>query len=249
MTENKVLAIVNGNEITEQDVNTLLERLGPQRGQQFQSEEGKKHLLQELINQELMYAEAIESGMDTEKEFIAELDAARKEILKNYAIKKLFEDVKVDDAAAQKYFEENKAQFKKPESVQASHILVKTEEKANEIKEKLNSGESFEELAKEFSECPSKQQGGDLGNFSKGQMVPEFENVAFNMEEGNISDPVKTQFGYHIIKLTDKQEAQEAKFEEVKDQLKQQLLAMQQSQVYMNKGNELKEKFEVEIKE
>jgi peptidyl-prolyl cis-trans isomerase C len=80
-------------------------------------------------------------------------------------------------------------------------------------------------------------------------MVPEFEKVAFNMEEGNISDPVKTQFGYHLIKLTDRQPAQEVSFEEVRDQLKQQLLAMKQSQVYMNKGNKLKEKFEVEIKE
>lgn len=248
MSENKVLAIVNGNEITEQDVNVLLQRLG-QRGQQFQTPEGKKHLLQELINQELMYAEAMDSGMDTDKEFIEELDAARKEILKNYAIKKLFEDINVDDAEVEKYYEENKAQFKKPESIKASHILVKTEEKANELREKLENGESFEEIAKEHSDCPSKQQGGDLGFFSKGQMVPEFEKVAFDLEEGKISDPVKTQFGYHIIKLTDRQPAQEAKLEEVKDQLKQQLLAMKQSQVYMEKGNELKKKFEVEIKE
>lgn len=247
MSENKVLAIVNGNEITEQDVNILLQRLG-QRGQQFQSPEGKKHLLQELINQELMYAEAIETEMDKDEEFIDELESAKKEILKNYAIKKLFEDVDIDDTEVKKYYEENKAQFKKPESIKASHILLKTEEKANEIKEKLDNGESFEELAREYSTCPSKEQGGDLRFFTKGQMVPEFENVAFNMEEGNISDPVKTQFGYHVIKLTDKQPAQEANFEEVKDQLKQQLLAMKQSQVYMNKGNELKEKFEVEIK-
>ena len=248
MSENKVLAIVNGNEITEQDVNVLLQRLG-QRGQQLQTPEGKKHLLQELINQELMYAEAMDSGMDTDKEFIEELDAARKEILKNYAIKKLFEDINVDDAEVEKYYEENKAQFKKPESIKASHILVKTEEKANELREKLENGESFEEIAKEHSDCPSKQQGGDLGFFSKGQMVPEFEKVAFDLEERKISDPVKTQFGYHIIKLTDRQPAQEAKLEEVKDQLKQQLLAMKQSQVYMEKGNELKKKFEVEIKE
>ncbi|MBT6995186.1 peptidylprolyl isomerase [Candidatus Woesearchaeota archaeon] len=86
--------------------------------------------------------------------------------------------------------------------ITASHILIKSQEKAIEIKNKLNSGKSFEELAKENSLCPSKKRGGNLGTFSRGQMVREFENAAFKLKKGEISEPVKTQFGWHIIKRT-----------------------------------------------
>ncbi len=86
--------------------------------------------------------------------------------------------------------------------VRASHILVPTEDKANWIYKEIKNGKSFEKLAKEYSDCPSKANGGDLGYFGKGQMVGEFEKVAFSLKEGEISKPVKTQFGYHIIKVT-----------------------------------------------
>jgi len=88
--------------------------------------------------------------------------------------------------------------------VRASHILVPTEEKATWIYKELKNGKDFANLAKEYSECPSKANGGDLGYFGKGQMVKEFEDVAFSMNEGDFSKPFKTQFGYHIVKLTGK---------------------------------------------
>jgi len=86
----------------------------------------------------------------------------------------------------------------------ASHILVKTEEEAKQIKEKLNLGKNFEDLAKQYSLCPSKKKGGNLGWFSHGQMVKEFEKATFDLKKGEISKPIKTQFGWHIIKLNDK---------------------------------------------
>ncbi|MDG6220326.1 MAG: peptidyl-prolyl cis-trans isomerase [Candidatus Thermoplasmatota archaeon] len=88
--------------------------------------------------------------------------------------------------------------------VRASHILVKTEQKANELHQKLMAGEDFAKLAKLNSDCPSSRNGGDLGLFGKGQMVPEFEKAAFSLEIGQISKPVKTQFGWHLIKVTEK---------------------------------------------
>lgn len=91
-------------------------------------------------------------------------------------------------------------------TVKASHILVKTEEEALKLKSDIENGKDFAMLAKEVSLCPSGQNGGDLGYFTKGQMVKEFENAAFSMNKGEISDPVKTQFGYHLIYLTDKQD-------------------------------------------
>jgi parvulin-like peptidyl-prolyl isomerase len=86
--------------------------------------------------------------------------------------------------------------------IRASHILVQNETHCKELIEKIKEGESFEDLAKQFSKCPSGQKGGDLGAFGKGQMVPQFENAAFKLEVGEVSGPVKTQFGYHIIKRT-----------------------------------------------
>jgi peptidyl-prolyl cis-trans isomerase C len=86
----------------------------------------------------------------------------------------------------------------------ASHILVKTEDEAKQIKEKLNQGKDFGDLAKQYSSCPSKKKGGNLGWFSHGQMVKEFEKVTFKLKKGEISEPVKTQFGWHIIKLNDR---------------------------------------------
>lgn len=90
--------------------------------------------------------------------------------------------------------------------VKASHILVKTEAEAKKLKEEIENGKDFAQAAKEVSLCPSGQNGGDLGYFSRGQMVKEFENAAFSMEIGEISNPVKTQFGYHLLYLTDKKD-------------------------------------------
>ena len=88
--------------------------------------------------------------------------------------------------------------------VRAAHILVRSEDKAKEILNKINSGLSFVELAKKYSECPSAKRGGDLGWFGRGQMVREFENAAFDGEKGTIAGPVKTQFGWHLIKIFEK---------------------------------------------
>ena len=89
-------------------------------------------------------------------------------------------------------------------AVRASHILVDDENQAWAIKSRITEGESFEELAKQYSKCPSKEKGGDLGYFGRGQMVPEFENAAFSTPIGDVSDPVKTRFGWHLIKVTRK---------------------------------------------
>ncbi|MTI67068.1 MAG: peptidylprolyl isomerase [Firmicutes bacterium] len=248
MENNKVLAVVEGKEITQNDVNALLQGLGPQQAMQFNSEEGKKKLLQELINQELFYLDAKKKDLDKEEDYKKELEKTKENLLKQYAIRKLLSDAKVTEQEVTDYYEENKEKFKSPESVKASHILVDEEEKAKEIKKELNDGLEFAEAAKKYSKCPSKEKGGDLGSFSKGKMVPEFEEAAFKMENGEISEPVKTQFGYHIIKVEDKQAESQKTLNEVKDQLTQQLMAMKQNKLYLNAANELKEEYSVEVK-
>lgn len=244
MSEKRVLAVVNGKEITEDTVLKFLNDLGPQMAMQFQSPDGIKRVVDELVNQELMYLDALDRGLDKEEAFTKELDRLKEGLLKQYALRNILSEVKVTEGEILEFYNENKENFRKPESVAASHILVDSEDKAKDIIDEINKGLPFEEAAQKYSSCPSKEQGGSLGEFTKGQMVPEFETAAFNMEVDTISEPVKTQFGCHIIKLTAKNEESLSTFDEVKGQISQQVLGMKQQDVYINKANELKQKYE-----
>lgn len=246
MRENKVLAVVNGKEISEDTVLKFLNDLGPQMAMQFQSPEGIKRVVDELINQEVLYLEALEKGLDKEEAFVTELEKVKEGLVKQYALNNLLTNISASEDELLNFYNENKEKFQKPESVVASHILIDTEDKANDIIKEINEGLAFENAAQKYSSCPSKEQGGNLGEFTKGQMVPEFEEAAFSMELNTISDPVKTQFGYHIIKLISKNEEALSTFDEVKDQLNQQVLGMKQQEAYLNKTNELKQKYKVE---
>lgn len=143
--------------------------------------------------------------------------------LRNFVRKKFFDDTNVSDEDLKVYYDKYPERFNKGEEVRASHILFgeTDKEKALEVHEMLLNGEDFSEHAKTHSQCPSGQNGGDLGFFDRGKMVPEFEQAAFEMETGEISDIVQTQFGYHIIKLTDKRAGGKFELEEIKEQLRQ----------------------------
>jgi len=243
----KVLAKVNGNEITEADKNNLLRSLGEERAAQFQGPQGDALLIKELVNQELFYFDAIDSNLEESEAFKSEIEKAKTNILKQLNIHNTLKDIKVSEDELKEVYESNKEKYGKAESIGAKHILVKDEEKINEIAEELKGDLTFEEAAKKYSTCPSKERGGDLGTFEKGKMVPAFESVAFNLEIGEVSEPVKTQFGYHIIKTTEKIEPSESSFEEVKDQITQELTIKKQNDVYLTKVENLKENYDVEI--
>ena len=152
--------------------------------------------------------------------------------------------VTVSEEEIKAYYEQNKQQFVKGPSVRAKHILMEVEEKCKEVLEMIRSGaKTFEDAAKEHSTCPSSAKGGDLGEFTRGQMVKEFENAAFDAEIGDIVGPVKTQFGYHLIKVEAKNDAQETPLENVKDNIQTQLLRQKQTEAYEKKVEELKEKY------
>lgn len=246
--ENKVLATVEGNKITQADVNSFIQRLGPQQAMQFQNEEGQKRILQELINQNLFLADAKANNLSETEMFKIELDKMKDIILTQMNINSLLNDIAVDEEEVKAYFKANEAKYAAPEKANTSHILVDSEEEIKDIRAKVVAGDiSFEDAAKAHSKCPSKEKGGNLGAFPKGQMVPEFEAVAFEMKKDEISEPVKTQFGYHIIKLIDKEEAGTAKYEDVADKVKKELLAQKQHAKYSSKVNDLREKFTVEM--
>jgi peptidyl-prolyl cis-trans isomerase C len=166
---------------------------------------------------------------------------------KQFNIKNLIEGVAITDDEAAAFYEANPQYFAAGEQVKASHILVDTLEKATEVQEELKGDMTFEDAAMQYSSCPSKENGGDLGFFQKGQMVPEFEAAAFEMATDTVSEPVQTQFGYHLIKKTGHQEASVQPFEAVADQIKQQLLIQKQNATYLEKVEALKEKYTVEM--
>ncbi len=154
-------------------------------------------------------------------------------------------NVTVEDA--NQYYEQNRSRYDVPEQVKASHILIKSDttdpntdpneakaeakEKTEELLKQIKAGADFAELAKANSACPSAAKGGDLGSFGRGQMVPPFEKAAFELETGQVSDIVETQFGYHIIKVTDHKDAETKTFEQVKDEIIQQLTQRKQREL------------------
>ena len=242
--EKKILATVGEKEITNLDVENALKSLDTYQDMHFQTKEGKKQLLEDLVNQELFYMQAKEDQLHNDEDFKAEMKKIEENMLKQYAINKVLSNVTLTEEEKKAFFEAQKQSFSKPETASAKHILVDSEEKANDILGKINAGEvSFEDAAKEHSTCPSKDAGGDLGTFGRGQMVPEFENAVFNMNNGEVSGPVKTQFGYHLIKLENKNESSIPEYDEVAEEVGKTLLFQKQGEVYQQKLNEVKEKY------
>ncbi len=166
----------------------------------------------------------------TEKELTDQI--RRYAITVNYIEKTIANKVVIADDEVKKFYEENKARLVEEPEVRASHILIgvdaaasaddkkKAKEKAEALLKEVKAGKDFAELAKTSSTCPSNVQGGDLGFFKKGQMVPPFEQAAFALKPGEVSDVVETQFGFHIIKVTEKKEGKTTPLEEVQDKLR-----------------------------
>ncbi|MEH6946559.1 peptidylprolyl isomerase [Bacillus sp. JJ634] len=154
------------------------------------------------------------------------MDDLKDDIVQYLQTRKLIEpSIKITDEEIKTYFEANKDSLGQAEQVEASHILVEDKATAEEVLKKLKNGGDFAELAKEYStDEGSAANGGSLGYFGKGQMVAEFEDAAFKLEVGKISEPVKTEHGYHIIKVTDKKEAKEATLKDSEEQIKETLL-------------------------
>ncbi len=244
----KILANVGGMPITDDDVNGFIAELG-QRGQAYNNPEGRAAILNQLIGNKLLLLDAKRNLYEAEPAFKEQLLKVKESLLTNYAGEKAIAAVKVTEKEVADYYNENKDKFMEEESVNASHILVDTEDTAKEILAKINSGEiSFEDAAMEYSSCPSKAQGGNLGDFTRGQMVPEFDSAVFSMTVGEVTcEPVKTQFGYHLIKLNSKKEASVTPFEVIKGELENALLLEKRRGAYQSKINQLKILYPVDM--
>ena len=246
----KVLATVEDNEIRLKDVEGVLSRLDPQRAAMYDNEMGRRAILEELINVELFSLLGAELEVEKDKEFIEMMEKVRKDIVRQFAVDAIMKDVSVSDEEIAEEYEKNKDRFKVQETVRASHILVEDEEAMKKVQADLDGGMSFDEAARKHSTCPSKEQGGDLGFFSKGQMVKEFSDAAFAMKVGEVTkEPVKTQFGFHLIKLVEKKEESVRPLDDVKEQLADSMLNEKKAEIYQKELDRLREKYKVVIAE
>ncbi len=216
---NPVLAKVNGQEIRQSDVTIAEEELGPSLAQMDPSTR-KDNVLSFLIDMKIVAKAAEDKKVADREEFKSKLAFARNRLLMDSLLGTEGKEA-LTDANMKKVYEDAAKQISGEQEVHARHILVETEDEAKKIAEELKKGANFAELAKKSSKDPGAADGGDLGFFTKDQMVPEFSKVAFELEPGKISDPVKSQFGWHIIKVEEKRNRQAPSFDQVKPQIEQ----------------------------
>ena len=227
----KVLAKVDGAEITDEDVKLALDDIGATLPAQLQGAEKEAYVVDYLIDMKLVAKKAAADKLTEDPDFTRRVTYMRDRALMETLFGKLTQQSATDAALKEVYDQAAAAQKPEPE-VKARHILVPTEAEARMALKRVRDGEDFAKVATEVSKDPGSQ-GGDLGWFTKDQMVPEFANAAFSMSPNQISEPVKSQFGWHIIKVEDKREKTFPKFEEVKDQVTQYVVQRAQQDMIM----------------
>lgn len=215
--DDPVLAKVNGAEIKKSDVALAEEELGPSLAQMDPATKDE-NVLSFLIDMKIVAKAAEDKKIGDGEDFKKRLAFARNRLLMDSLLASEGKAATTDDAM-KKVYEEASKQITGEQEVRARHILVETEDEAKAVKAELDKGADFAELAKKKSKDPGSADGGDLGFFTKEQMVPEFSAVAFSLEPGKISDPVKSQFGWHIIKVEEKRNRKAPDFNQVKGQI------------------------------
>jgi peptidyl-prolyl cis-trans isomerase C len=213
----EVLATVNGVEITDADLKIAAEDLGSAIPQQLQGQARDAYLLDYLIDSELVAEKAVADKLDQDPDFAERLAYYRGKVLADAMLGKTAKDALTPEKLQQTY--DTAAKNQKPQTeIHARHILVDTEADAEAALKRIKAGEDFAKVAKEVSK-DAAESGGDLGWFTKDRMVPEFADAAFKLNEGEISQPVKTQFGWHIIQVEGKRQTTFPPFDQVKGQV------------------------------
>jgi foldase protein PrsA len=261
LPKDKAIAKINGDTINKDELyDVMVEQYGAATVEQLIADkivasEAKKQKItisDEELNKEVDKLKESYGGEEVFDQVLASNNTTvdvLKEDLKNYlTMRELIEpQIEITDEELKTYFDENKDSLGEAEQVKASHILVEDEETAKEIKQKLGDGADFAELAKEYStDEGSKENGGELGFFPRGTMVTEFEDVAFSLPINEISEPVKSDYGYHIIKVEEKKEAKEADFDDSKAAIKETLIDEKMESEYTTWLEEKKKDYDIE---
>ena len=238
--DSEVIATVNGIKITQGDLASARAEVGAEIAS-IPVEARTRVLVEYLVENQLMAEAAEKDKLATGPVFEDRIKYYRRRALRDLYFDKHVRGT-VTEADAKKLYDTQVASIKPEVELRARHILVKTEAEARDVIEKVHRGEDFAELAKTTSTGPSKMQGGDLGYFTKGQMVKEFEEAAFALKPGDVSEPVKTQFGWHVIKIEDKREKGAPPFDSVKDRIMAALVQQKTQETIKN----LRDKAKVE---
>ena len=251
----ELLKEFNKKKLDELINNTLLRQAAEESDVELAEKEKNEMFnkqVEQIKKQNNLTDEQFESALN--KQGIKSIEQYKKMFLENenLLIQKFIEEkvlagLEISDEKAREYYNNNKGNYKQGERIKASHIMVKSEEEANKIYNQLQNGSSFAELAKKKSiDDRSAKNGGQLGFIEKGQFIPKFEEVAFNLELGKISEPVKTDYGYHIIKVSDKKQPETQEFSEVKDEIKEQLVNQKRQQAVNDYVQKLRKEADIE---
>ncbi|WP_404319718.1 peptidyl-prolyl cis-trans isomerase [Malaciobacter canalis] len=244
-------ATVNGEKITKNDLEVVLRN--PNIDFDVLPKDKKDKVLEQAIEKKLLTNEAIKSGIEKDKSFKDALEKIKKDLALEIWMQNQFKDIKVTQNEQKDFFNKNKDKFKKPATLEARHILLKTEKDAKTAIEKLNKAknkkETFIKLAGEMSKGPTASKGGYLGKFQENKMVPEFSAGAKALKAGEYSKtPVKTQFGYHVIYLESKTPASTMSYDEVEDKIKEFLLQDKFRKSISDTASRLKKQAKIVIK-
>lgn len=212
-----VVAKVNGQDITEAEVAFAESEIGSELAG-VPDENRRRLLVEYLIEAHLMAGAAEKAGLTKGADFEQRMEYYRLRAVRDAYFEKQVRDA-VPESEAKALYEERIKSIPNQEEVRASHILVESEDEAKQVRKELEDGGNFPEIAEKYSKDRGGQNGGDLGYFTRGQMVKPFEDAAFSLEKGVLSQPVQSDFGWHIIKVEDKRDREPPAFEQVKDQI------------------------------
>jgi len=241
--ENVIVAVGEGTLTLKQLNNSI-----PSSIQSKISQEQVSNYIQQWIEMELIYREALRLGMDKHENVLAELEIAKRELLvRNYLDRYLSDDIEVTETEALEYYNENKDTYLLEEDeIRALHILVSTSEEASNVYRRIRNGEDFEAVAREVSNDYIENHRIDLGYFRKEDIVPEVSIKVFSYRVGSLTGPLQSEFGYHIFKIIDrKKKGSHREFEEVKDQIIARLQSIKRNVRYRDKIIELRNKTDV----
>ena len=245
-----VLARIGDEVILDSDLEAILAQVPPQYRSRFATASARKEILEKMVDVKVLSGEARRRGIDQRADVKLKITYLVDQILAKQLEEDLLQDLEVKEADLKKYYDENKDKYITPKRVKASHILIKEDEaQAREILARIKKGDDFAALAREFSQCQSAKKGGDLGWFSTGRMDPAFEEAAFALKEGEISDVVKSSFGFHIIKVEDIRPEQVREFDKGKQSIETLVKAQLKDQALRELNEGIKSRITVEINE
>lgn len=246
--DDKVLARVSDAYITQKELDSRIAKLPPYYRKVVDRD--KVRFLEDMIIEKLFYEAAVRAGVNRDKE-VAELltEAKHKIVIAKYVKEEVDDKVTVTEDEMKAFYELHKGEMRTPEMWRASHILVATEKEATDALDSLAKGEKFEDIARKRSMDATASRGGDVGFFRRGQLVPDFERAALALDVGQTSGVVRTQFGYHIIRLTDKRDSGIEDFAKAKGRIENELRKKKRIELFEKLVMDLKNRYGVKIEE